>query len=69
MDEGEWRIMSRKKRSIGQRLRAPGKIAAKDKMVRTIEDSLRGTTVREMHREELKTANCVFKYQDSLIPR
>jgi hypothetical protein len=53
MDEGEWRIIVEKKRSIGQRLRGTGKIAAKDEMVRTIEEILCAEpTVREVHREE-----------------
>src|ERR1051326_6497265 len=33
-DDGEWSIIVEKRRSIGQRLRGAGKIAANDKMVR-----------------------------------
>jgi hypothetical protein len=52
-DEGEWRIIVEKKRSIGQRLRGTGTIAAKDEMVRTIEEILRAEpNIREVHREE-----------------
>jgi hypothetical protein len=52
-DEGEWRIIVEKKRSIGQRLRGTGKIAAEDKMVKTIEEILCAeSTVREVRREE-----------------
>jgi len=53
MDEGEWRIIVEKARSIGQRLRGTGKIAATDEMVRTIEEILRAEpTVCEVHRAE-----------------
>lgn len=52
-DEGEWRIIVEKKRSIGQRLRGAGKIAANDGVVRTIEEILCAEpTIRELHREE-----------------
>jgi hypothetical protein len=52
-DDGEWRIIVEKKRSIAQRLRRKGKIAAKDEMVRTIEEILCAEpTVRKVHREE-----------------
>jgi hypothetical protein len=52
-DEGEWRIIVEKRRSIGRRLRGTGKIAANDKMVRTIEEVLCAEpTIREVHREE-----------------
>jgi hypothetical protein len=52
-DEGEWGIIVEKRRSIGQRLRNTGKIAANDKMVRTIEEILCAEpTIREVHREE-----------------
>jgi hypothetical protein len=52
-DEGEWRIIVEKRRSIGQRLRGAGKIATEDKMVRTIEEILCAEpTVREVRREE-----------------
>jgi hypothetical protein len=52
LDEGEWRIMVEKRRSIGQRLRGTGKIA-NDEMMRTIEELLRAEpAMGEVHREE-----------------
>ena len=39
-DEGEWRIIVEKRRSIWQRLRGEGKIAADDRMARIIEEIL-----------------------------
>jgi hypothetical protein len=52
-DEGEWGIIVEKKRSIGQRLRGVGKIAANDKMVKTLEEILCSEpAIREVHREE-----------------
>jgi len=52
-DDGEWGIIIEKRRSIGQRLRGVGKIAANDKMVGTIEEILRAEpAIREVHREE-----------------
>ena len=52
-DDGEWGIIIEKRRSIGQRLRGVGKIAANDKMVGTIEEVLRAEpAIREVHREE-----------------
>jgi hypothetical protein len=52
-DDGEWGIIVEKRRSIGQRLRGTGRIAANDKMVRRIEEILRRElTIRELHREE-----------------
>jgi hypothetical protein len=52
-DAGEWGIIVEKRRSIGQRLRGVGKIAANDKMVKTIEEILRAEpTIREVLREE-----------------
>jgi hypothetical protein len=39
-DEGEWNIIIEKKRSIGQRLRGSGRIAANDKIVKTLEEIL-----------------------------
>jgi len=52
-NEGEWRIIVEKRRSIGQRLRGAGKIDADDKMVRTLEEILYAEpSVREVHREE-----------------
>jgi len=52
-DDGEWGIIIEKRRSIGQRLRGVGKIAANAKMVGTIEEILRAEpAIREVHREE-----------------
>jgi hypothetical protein len=52
-DEGEWRIIVEKRRSICQRLRGKGKIAADDPMARIIEEILSGEpAVRGVHREE-----------------
>ncbi len=52
-DEGEWGIIVEKRRSIGQRLRGAGKIAANDRMVNAIEEILCAElTIREVHREE-----------------
>jgi hypothetical protein len=52
-DEGEWGIIVEKKRSIGQRLRGLGKIAATDKMVKTLEDILSvEPAIREVRRED-----------------
>jgi hypothetical protein len=52
-DEGEWRIIVEKRRSIWQRLSGKGKIAADDRMARIIEDILSGeATIRGVHREE-----------------
>lgn len=52
-DEGEWRIIIEKRRSIGQRLIGAGKIAADDRMVRTIEEILyTEPAIREVHREQ-----------------
>src|SRR5438132_147920 len=52
-DEGEWRIIVEKRRSIWQRLRGDGKIAADDRMARIIEEILSGEpAVRGVHREE-----------------
>jgi hypothetical protein len=51
-DEGEWRVIVEKRRSIGQRLTGKGTIAADDKMVTTIEEILCAEpTIREVHRE------------------
>jgi hypothetical protein len=52
-DEGEWRIIIEKRRSIGQRLRATGKIKTGDEMVRTLQEILFAEpSIREVHREE-----------------
>ena len=57
-DEGEWRIIVEKRRSVGQRLTGAGKIAENDKMVTTIEEILRRQpTIREVHLEEQKRLN------------
>ena len=52
-DEGEWRIIVEKKRSLGQLLTGKGKITSDDEMLRTVEEILRKEpTIREVHREE-----------------
>jgi hypothetical protein len=52
-DEGEWRIIIEKRRSIGQRLSGGGKINAEDSLVRTLEEILCAEpSVREVYREE-----------------
>jgi hypothetical protein len=52
-DEGEWRIIIEKRRSIGQRLRGTGKIKIGDKMVKTLQEILFAEpSIREVHREE-----------------
>jgi hypothetical protein len=52
-NEGEWRIIIEKRRTIGQRLSGAGKITANDEMVKTIEQILSGEpTVREVRCEE-----------------
>jgi len=51
-DEGEWRIIVEKRRSIGQRLRGTGKIDAEDKTVGAIQILCAESSVREVHREE-----------------
>ena len=52
-DEGEWRIIVEKRRSICQRLRGKGKIAADDRMARIIEEILSDEpAIRGIHREE-----------------
>ena len=52
-DEGEWRIIIEKRRSIRQRLRGTGKIAADDKMVRMIETLLcQESAINNVRREE-----------------
>ena len=52
-DEGEWRIIVEKRRSIWQRLRGEGKIAADDRMARIIEEILsREPAIRGVQREE-----------------
>ena len=52
-DEGEWRIIIEKRRSIGQRLRGTGKINTGDAMVRTLQEILGAEpSIREVHGEE-----------------
>ena len=52
-DEGEWRIIVEKRRSVGERLRGAGKIGAEDKMVRMIEEILEAEEgIREVRRGE-----------------
>jgi hypothetical protein len=52
-EEGEWRIIVEKRRSIWQRLHGNGKIVADDRMVRIIEELLSSeSTIRDVHREE-----------------
>jgi hypothetical protein len=52
-NDGEWRIIVEKRRSIWQRVSGAGKIAADDAMVRLIEEILSGeSTIRDVHREE-----------------
>ncbi len=56
-DEGEWRIIVEKKRSLGQRLRGTGKITSNDKMVSTIEEILCAeSTIREVHPRRMSAA-------------
>jgi len=53
VDEGEWRIVVEKRRSLWQRLSGQGRIARNDEMTGLIEESLSDDpTVRDMHREE-----------------
>ena|SRR5438445_13396124 len=61
-DEGEWRIIVEKRRSIWQRLRGDGKIAADDRMARIIEEFLSGEpAVRGVTaRSKVKCANLDF---------
>jgi hypothetical protein len=52
-DEGEWNIIIEKKRSIGQRLRGKGKIAANDKIAVMLEEILCvERTIRDVRRVE-----------------
>jgi hypothetical protein len=51
-DEGEWRIIVEKRRSLWQRLTGKGKIETGDPLIRLIEEILRNeTTIRDVHRE------------------
>ena len=52
-DEGEWRIIVEKRRSLWQRVLGEGKIAEHDEMARHIEEILSvEPTIRDVHREE-----------------
>jgi hypothetical protein len=52
-DEGQWRIIVEKKRSLGQRLTGAGKISENDPLARMIEEILQGDfSIREVRREE-----------------
>jgi len=51
-DEGAWRIIVEKKRSLWQRLSGEGRIAPSDEMARRVEEILAGdSTIRDVHRE------------------
>ena len=53
MNEGEWRIIVEKKRSLWQRLSGKGRIAQNDEMTGLVEQILSGDpTLRDVHREE-----------------
>jgi hypothetical protein len=50
-DEGEWRIIVEKRRSIWQRLTGRGKIAANDALLRLVEEILSSEpTISAVHR-------------------
>jgi hypothetical protein len=50
-DEGEWNIIIEKKRSIAQRLRGSGRIAANDKIFKTLEEILSAEpTIQDVRR-------------------
>jgi hypothetical protein len=52
-DEGEWRIIFEKRRSIWERLTGRGKIAADDPLVRLVEEILAtDPAIGNVHREE-----------------
>ena len=52
-DEGEWRIIVEKRRSLWQRVLGERKIAEHDEMARHIEEILSvEPTIRDVHREE-----------------
>jgi len=51
-DEGEWRIIVEKRRSIGERLTGKGKITSSDEMIRMLEEILKTEpTIRGVRRE------------------
>jgi len=52
-DQGEWRIIVERKRSLGQVLTGKGKISLDDEMMRTLEGILtKEPAVLEVHREQ-----------------
>ena len=52
VDEGEWRIIVEKRRSLWQRLSGNGRIARNDEMTGLIEEILSAdSTIRDVHRE------------------
>jgi len=52
-NEGEWRIIVEKRRSIWERLTGRGKIAADDTLARAVEEILaKEPTITNVHREE-----------------
>ena len=52
-DEGEWRIVVEKRRSIWERLTGRGKIAADDPLVRLVEETLsQEPVIRNVQREK-----------------
>ena len=52
-DEGEWRVIVDRKRSIGERLRGGGKIVEDDRLTGTVEEILRAEpSIREVRREQ-----------------
>ena len=50
-DQGEWRIIVEKRRSIWQRMKGAGKISADDEMVRVLEEILTEPDIRGLRRE------------------
>ena len=54
-DQGEWRIIVEKKRSIGQRLTGQGNIGAGDELIRIVKEILSAEPeIREVHLENLQ---------------
>jgi hypothetical protein len=52
LDEGQWRIIVEKRRSIGQRLKGAGEISENDRLMSMMEETLRAdSSIREVHRE------------------
>lgn len=61
-DEGEWRVIVEKRRSIWQRLRGKGKIAADDAMLNIIENILSAEPeIRNVHRDPAPEAVSQFR--------